>query len=247
MSGSLADRLCVEPSTDEGVGGAPDESEFRWAGLMFLLLSDRGLIRHDHVMNEPSGPPADNDASATAETTSVLLAEYGALRAELDRRATIQWNVVALQISSAGVVVSLAISKTSLNPLLLLLPLSSYVFGSRYILHDYHIKLVDRYIRRSLSRRLDGNLQWEKWKRRQTRSPRLGARTPRAVHWNALHPTRLTFEGVAFLALVAAALAAIADWTATAPAWHIVAGLALWWALDVIALVALHVSFRRSS
>jgi hypothetical protein len=198
-------------------------------------------------MNQRQGPPDDNGASSTAETTSVLLAEYGALRAELDRRATLQWNVVALQISSAGIVVSLAISKTSLHPLLLLLPLSSYVFGSRYILHDYHIKLVERYIRRSLSRRLDGNLQWEKWKRRQTMSPRVRASTPRAVHWNALHPTRLTFEGLAFVALVAAAVAAFVDWRATAPAWHVAAGLALWWALGVIALVALHVSFRRSS
>jgi hypothetical protein len=78
-------------------------------------------------------------------------------------------------------------------------------------------------------------------------SPRVRASTPRAVHWNALHPTRLTFEGLAFVALVAAAVAAFVDWRATAPAWHVAAGLALWWALGVIALVALHVSFRRSS
>lgn len=35
---------------------------------------------------------------------AVALAEYTALRSEIERRCTIQWNVVALQISSAGTI-----------------------------------------------------------------------------------------------------------------------------------------------
>ena len=175
------------------------------------------------------------------------LAEYGALCAELERRASIQWNVVALQASSAGVVASLAISKTSYNAVLLLLPLSSYVFGGRYILHDFHIKLINRYVQESLSNRLGGNLQWQAWKLQESDPVKVGTSAPAAVHWNVLHPTRLTFEGVAFLALIAAVLAGIVAWTDTTPAWYVMAGLAFLWALGVAALVALHVSFRRAS
>jgi hypothetical protein len=115
-------------------------------------------------MDQPPHVEAAADSPANSDRMTVLIAEYGALRAEHERRASVQWNVVALQVSSAGVLASLAISDISHNALLLLLPLSSYVFGSRYILHDYHLKLINRYIRDSLSPRLDGHLAWQTWK-----------------------------------------------------------------------------------
>ena len=93
-----------------------------------------------------------------------MLAEYAALRTEVDRRAAIQWNVLALQLASAGVIASLAISRTSEIALLLVIPLSSYLLGSRYILHDFHLRLISRYIRDSLSGQLQGHLAWESWK-----------------------------------------------------------------------------------
>jgi hypothetical protein len=96
--------------------------------------------------------------------SQIMLAEYAALRTEVDRRAAIQWNVLALQLTSAGVIASLAISRTSEIALLLVIPLSSYMLGSRYILHDFHLKLISRYIRDSLSGRLQGHLAWESWK-----------------------------------------------------------------------------------
>ena len=111
---------------------------------------------------------ASNPAQAVPLETQlgnqVMLAEYSALRAEVDRRANVQWNVLALQITSAGVIASLAISRVADIALLLVIPLSSYMLGSRYILHDYHIKLISRYIRDSLSGRLQGHLAWESWK-----------------------------------------------------------------------------------
>ena len=72
--------------------------------------------------------------------------------------------MLALQLTSAGVIASLAISRTSEIALLLVIPLSSYMLGSRYILHDFHLKLISRYIRDSLSGRLQGHLAWESWK-----------------------------------------------------------------------------------
>jgi hypothetical protein len=93
------------------------------------------------------------------------------------------------------------------------------MLGSRYILHDFHLKLISRYIRDSLSGRLQGHLAWESWKIRQVTAeagPR-GWLTPAA--WNLLHPTRLAFEGVAWLALLTAALASAYSWRDNTPAW----------------------------
>ncbi len=237
---------------------APYSAGRTTSGIMRMRTSCSGTAiylpvsawnRKNHRMNQPPDQEAAvADPSDKADwTTTVLLAEYAALRAELERRAGVQWNVVALQITSAGVVASLALSQSSHNALLLLLPLSSYVFGNRYVLHDYHMKLISRYIQESLSARLDGHLQWEAWKQNQMKIGMVEKRSPSAVSWNVLHPTRLVFEGVAFFVLVAAALAGTVAWLDKAPAWQIMVGLSCLWVLGVFALGALDVSFRRSS
>ena len=176
-----------------------------------------------------------------------MLAEYAALRTEVDRRATVQWNVLALQLTSTGVIASLAISHASEISLLLVIPLSSYMLGSRYILHDFHLKLISRYIRDSLSGRLGGHLAWESWKISQI-TPDTGPRgwlTPTA--WNLLHPTRLAFEGIAWLALLTAALAAAYIWRDKAPAWGLILGFALLWILGALGTYVLHRSFNRAA
>ncbi len=142
-----------------------------------------------------SGSPFPAPDAEAQVTSQIMLAEYAALRTEVDRRATVQWNVLALQLTSTGVIASLAISHASEIALLLVIPLSSYMLGSRYILHDFHLKLISRYIRDSLSGRLGGQLAWESWKISQV-TPQVGPQgwlTPAA--WNLLHPTRLAFEG----------------------------------------------------
>ena len=158
-----------------------------------------------------------------------------------------QWNVLALQLTSAGVIASLAISHASDIALLLVIPLSSYMLGSRYILHDFHLKLISRYIRDSLSGRLQGHLAWESWKVSQITAdtgPR-GWLAPAA--WNLLHPTRLAFEGVAWLALLTAVLAAAYSWRDNAPAWGLILGFALLWILGALGTYFLHRSFNRSA
>ena len=195
---------------------------------------------------QPSGPFPAPDAEAQV-ASQVMLAEYAALRTEVDRRATVQWNVLALQVTSAGVIASLALSHASDIALLLVIPLSSYMLGSRYILHDFHLKLISRYLRDSLSGRLGGHLAWESWKVSQITAdtgPR-GWLPPAA--WNLLHPTRLAFEGVAWLALLTAALAAAYSWRDNAPAWGLILGFALLWILGVLGTYFLHRSFNRSA
>jgi hypothetical protein len=69
--------------------------------------------------------------------------------------------------------------------------------------------------------------------------------TPTA--WNLLHPTQLAFEGVAGLALLTTALAAVYDWRGKAPAWGLLLGFAVLWVLGAGSSVALHRSFNRSA
>lgn len=180
-----------------------------------------------------------------AVRVQVMLAEYSALRAEVDRRANVQWNVLALQITSTGVIASLAISRVTDIALLLVIPLSSYMLGSRYIIHDYHINLISKYIRDSLSRQLQGHLPWESWKISQTPDvmPRRWLTT---TGWGLLHPTRLAFEGVAWLALVTAGFAAAYAWRDKAPEWVLILGFALLWILAGLATYSLHRLFNRS-
>ena len=60
-------------------------------------------------------------AAEARVASQVMPAEYAALRAEVDRRATVQWNVLALQLTSTGVIASLAISHASEIALLLVI------------------------------------------------------------------------------------------------------------------------------
>jgi hypothetical protein len=205
-------------------------------------------------MGPDSGSTAGEASRSPAATGAeehlpgqVMLAEYAALRAEADRRANTQWNVLALQLTSTGVIASLAISRPSDIALLLVIPLSSYMLGSRYILHDFHMKLISRYIRESLSGRLGGHLVWEGWKisqvMPQARPP--SWLTPAA--WNVLHPTRLAFEGVAWLSLLTGALAAAYNWWDVTHGWGMILGFVLLWILGAMATYFLHKSFNGSA
>jgi hypothetical protein len=176
----------------------------------------------------------------------IALAEYTALRAEMERRANIQWHVLALQTTSAGAVAGLAISSVSNPALLLIIPLFSYMFGSRYILHDFHIKLIQQYVRTSLSGRLHDRLEWDRWK---TSALSRGARTSwfQVTRWNVAHPTRLAFEGAAVLALGTAALGSLYQWWDDPPPWILIMGFALLWIVGAAATYLLHRSFDAAA
>jgi hypothetical protein len=175
-----------------------------------------------------------------------MLAEYSALRAETERRANIQWNVFALQIGSAGAIASVAISSVSNVAILLLVPFSSYMFGSRYILHDFHIKLIQRYITKSLSPRLGGGLQWGSWKAEETST---AAQRPwfGVIGWNTVHPTRLAFEGVSILTLLGSAAAITYQWLSVIQPWYIAVCASGLWIIGLLLTYFLHRSFNRAS
>jgi hypothetical protein len=178
--------------------------------------------------------------------TAILLAEYTALRSETERRSTIQWNVFALQIASAGAITSLAIASATNSALLLVVPLTSYMLGNRYILHDFHLKLIHRYVRDSLSDRLSGNLQWEAWRERELDRETAPGRRFTATGWNALHPTRLAFVGVAALTLAGALATGIFLWITRSPGWSVITAFGLGWLVDALATVRLHRIFTAA-
>ncbi|MEV6641655.1 hypothetical protein [Amycolatopsis sp. NPDC051371] len=173
-------------------------------------------------------------------STAILLAEYAALRSETERRSTIQWNVFALQIASAGAIISLAIASAANSALLLVVPLTSYVLGNRYLLHDFHLKLIHRYVRDSLSERLSGNLRWEAWRDRELDRETAPGRWFTSTGWNAVHPTRLAFVGVAALGLAGALVAGVFLWIGRSPAWYVITAFGLGWLLDALATARLH-------
>lgn len=179
-------------------------------------------------------------------STTILLAEYAALRSEAERRATVQWNVFALQIASAGAITSLAIASATNVALLLVVPLVSYMLGNRYILHDFHLKLIRRYVRDSLSSRLSGHLQWESWRDRALEPETARKRWFTPTGWNALHPTRLAFAGVAVLALLGALVAGVFLWIARSPAWYAITAFGVGWLVGAAATVQLHLIFDRA-
>lgn len=175
-----------------------------------------------------------------------MLAEYTALRAETERRATVQWNVFVLQLASAGAVASVAISTSTNLALLLLIPLSSYLLGSRYLLHDFHLKLIRRYVRESLTQRLSSHLEWESWRTAALEAP-TGRGWFSVTGWNAMHPTRLAFEGVGILALLASAFAAAFQWATARPSWPMISASVVGWLLGVAIIYLLHRAFVRAS
>jgi hypothetical protein len=180
------------------------------------------------------------------DETQILLAEFAALRAEAERRMTIQWNVVALQLASAGAITSLAIAAATNVALLLIVPLMSYMLGNRYILHDVHLKLIRRYIRDSLSTRLSGHLRWEGWRDQELASAVARQRWFTATGWNASHPTRLAFQGVALLTLVGVLAAGLFLWITRSPSWYVITGFAVGWLIDALVTVRLHRAFDRA-
>ena len=174
----------------------------------------------------------------------VLLAEYAGLRAEIERRTNLQWSVFALQLASAGAITSVAISTAGNLALLLIIPVSSYMLGSRYILHDFHIKLIRRYLRDESA--LRDVLGWERWRRAEL-SGVVVKRRFGVLGWNVLHPTRMAFEGVAILALLAVLVAVAYVWTAQAPGWAVITGGVAGWVLGTVVTVGLHRTFDRAS
>lgn len=120
------------------------------------------------------------------------LAEFGALRSEIELRAKHQNQIVIFQLTMNGAVFSFALTRPSLLLSVLIVPFSSYLLCGRYAAAHRAITRIARYIRDDLSDKVPGGLGWEQKTRTE---PRRG----RFFGW--LVPFMLAFPGASAVAL----------------------------------------------
>jgi hypothetical protein len=89
------------------------------------------------------------------------LAEFAALRQEIDRRNLVRHALFVLQLTSAGAIFSFALSGQTHSSFLLIVPISTYVLCARYVEQQHGIQRVASYIKNELSNRVAGGLGWE--------------------------------------------------------------------------------------
>lgn len=91
------------------------------------------------------------------------LAEFVALRQEVERRNNIQHALFVLQLTTAGAVFSFSLASSKHSGFLLIIPVSTYMLCARYVDHQYGAQRAALYIKDELSSRVPGGLGWESW------------------------------------------------------------------------------------
>jgi hypothetical protein len=139
----------------------------------------------------------DKELPVQEVSVQAALAEFTALRTEALQALSMQWNIVALQLTATGVLFSFALTNHSRTGFLLIVPLVSYVLSGRYLRNDSAFIMIGMYIRTDLSDRLRGELNWEKWyKKFQDQVPKL-IRTLQSLTYGPAF-----FPGISIVALV---------------------------------------------
>jgi hypothetical protein len=166
------------------------------------------------------------------------LAEFTALRAEIDRRSASQWTVVTVQIGIAGAVFGFALSGRHRELLLLVIPFATYMTLARYVSQMVHLKLIGRYIRTELSPRVPGGLGWEEWRLTNLRPSDLSV-------FGRLHLAWTVFPAVSVLAIGAFVLSALRGRMSDGQAWYTVASVVAVLAAEVLLTVGMGVVMLR--
>ncbi|QFZ18753.1 hypothetical protein [Saccharothrix syringae] len=120
------------------------------------------------------------------------LAEFSALRDEIQERVKSQQHLFSLQLTLASAVFGFSLSRPNMIALLLIVPFSSYLLCGRVVAHHFGTLRVAKYIKEELSPRTPGGLHWESWLDRQQGRPHMLGSTL---------PLLLTFVGAGALAL----------------------------------------------
>jgi len=136
---------------------------------------------------------ASTVSTATQQAFDGPLAEFAALREEIQERVRAQQQLLTLQLTLAGTVFGFALSQHGVTALLLIVPFSSYLLCGRLVAQHFGTIRVAQYVREELSARVPGGLRWEEWLERQQK---------RRPHLLGLElPLLLTFVGASLLAL----------------------------------------------
>lgn len=120
------------------------------------------------------------------------LAEFAALRSEMDARSKFQQQILALQLTLTSAIVAFGLSRAGLVGILLIVPLSSYLLCGRYVGQRTSMRWSAKYIDTQLSPRVEGGLNWVRWSARNRRPARL-------LDW--FLPLLICFPGAGALAL----------------------------------------------
>ncbi|MFE0363685.1 hypothetical protein [Streptomyces griseoaurantiacus] len=131
---------------------------------------------------------ADQDAWASH------LAEYSALRSEINTRISLQHQVLALHMTAVSVVLSVALSGRSRWPVLLVIPFIAYTSSEILASLFRTVEGIAKYIDEELSPQVPGGLGWEAWLVRQK---------PASEVQKITHPYYLLFPGISILSLLA--------------------------------------------
>lgn len=131
--------------------------------------------------------------SADDSTRECVLAEFTAMRQEVERRRTLQHNLFVLQLTFSAAVFSFALSDQRRVLLLLIVPVVTYMLCGRFVSQHYGIVHAGQYIREVLDERMSGALSWERWIIEHRR------RKLFFLEW--VDPHYVTFAGIAYLAL----------------------------------------------
>jgi hypothetical protein len=120
------------------------------------------------------------------------LAEFSALRQEIDERVRTQNQLLTLQLTFCGAVFAFAISRAGMIALLLVVPVVSQLLCGRLVAQHFGTLQASRYIREELAERIPGGLGWEQWRIGNTRGLHMLGSTI---------PLFLTFVGSSLVAL----------------------------------------------
>ncbi|MFE2756340.1 hypothetical protein ACFXGA_30510 [Actinosynnema sp. NPDC059335] len=155
------------------------------------------------------------------------LAEFAALRDEIQDRVKAQQQMLSLQLTFTGAIFGFALTRPGMTALLLIVPFGSYLLCGRLVAQHFGTLRVAEYIKEELSDRVRGGLGWERWlEERQRRRPHfLGSTLPLLI----------TFTGAGVLALGWTAGYVFGRHDVSAPA---CLGLGAFWLLGVAAAVA---------
>jgi len=131
----------------------------------------------------------------------VALAEFNALRGEINSRSSLAWTLVSLNLTATTTIVGFAISNPKIWGLFLVLPLLSPAFGLLFVDHSLNIRKLGTYIQEHLGpilvreARDEQLFQYEHWVR--------DYETRRVLRWVPFGiPLLLLFGGFPVTALV---------------------------------------------
>ena len=121
------------------------------------------------------------------------LAEFAALRQEIERRSNTQQILFTLQITISGAMFSFALTGQGRSYFLLIIPISTYILTGRYVIQHYGIVYAGEYIRDVLATTVAGGLGWERWL--------INHRRKHLFFLEWVDPHYMAYPGVALLAL----------------------------------------------